>query len=91
LTQTLSKHKKWVWDAVFSLDGAYLVSASSDGTARLWDLASGDALRVYSGHHKAVVCPLPVLPVVVREHGEANRAGRDTCLPKSMDEDEVPE
>jgi G protein beta subunit-like protein len=30
------------------------VTASSDCTARLWDLATGDAIRVYSGHHKAV-------------------------------------
>ena len=49
-------HQKWVWDCVFSVDGAYLVTASSDCSARLWDLASGEAIRVYSGHHKSVVC-----------------------------------
>ena len=45
-------HTKWVWDCVFSVDAAYLVTASSDCTARLWDLSTGDAIRVYSGHHK---------------------------------------
>ena len=35
---------------------AYLVTASSDGSARLWDCSSGEAIRVYNGHHKAVVC-----------------------------------
>lgn len=45
-------HSKWVWDCVFSVDAAYLVTASSDCTARLWDLSSGEAIRVYSGHHK---------------------------------------
>ena len=38
------------------VDAAYLVTASSDCAARLWDLATGDAIRVYSGHHNAVVC-----------------------------------
>ena len=52
----LAGHQRWVWDCVFSVDGAYLVTASSDCSARLWDLASGEAIRVYSGHHKAVVC-----------------------------------
>jgi WD domain, G-beta repeat len=47
-------HSKWVWDCVFSVDAAYLVTASSDCTARLWDLSSGEAIRVYSGHHKVI-------------------------------------
>lgn len=49
-------HQRWVWDCVFSVDAAYLVTASSDCSARLWDLSSGDAIRMYSGHHKAAVC-----------------------------------
>ena len=56
LKQTLKGHQKWVWDCVFSVDAAYLVSASSDCTACLWDLSNGDAIRVYSGHGKAVCC-----------------------------------
>lgn len=49
-------HQRWVWDCVFSVDAAYLVSASSDCTARLWDLSTGEAIRMYTGHHKACVC-----------------------------------
>ena len=49
-------HQRWVWDCVFSVDAAYLVTASSDCSARLWDLSTGDAIRMYSGHHKAAVC-----------------------------------
>jgi G protein beta subunit-like protein len=41
---------------VFSVDAAYIVTASSDTTARLWDCGTGEAIRVYSGHHKAAVC-----------------------------------
>lgn len=47
-------HKRWVWDCVFSVDAAYLVTASTDATARLWDLGSGEAIRVYSGHQKGL-------------------------------------
>ena len=49
-------HQRWVWDCVFSVDAAYLVTASSDCSVRLWDLSTGDAIRMYSGHHKASVC-----------------------------------
>eukprot|EP00271_Cylindrocystis_brebissonii_P004921 TRINITY_DN1685_c0_g1_i1.p1 TRINITY_DN1685_c0_g1~~TRINITY_DN1685_c0_g1_i1.p1 ORF type:complete len:317 (+),score=48.22 TRINITY_DN1685_c0_g1_i1:223-1173(+) len=56
LEKTLTGHQRWVWDCVFSVDGAYLVTASSDMTSRLWEISSGEAIRVYSGHHKATVC-----------------------------------
>ena len=36
------------------MDAAYLVTASTDATARLWDLGSGEAIRVYSGHQKGL-------------------------------------
>jgi G protein beta subunit-like protein len=52
--KTLSGHARWVWDAVFSADSAYLVTASSDNSARLWDLNAGETIRTYTGHHKAV-------------------------------------
>ena len=54
--KTLLGHQRWVWDAVFSADSAYLVTASSDQTARLWDVAQGETIRHYTGHHKAVIC-----------------------------------
>ncbi|KDQ16207.1 hypothetical protein BOTBODRAFT_54041 [Botryobasidium botryosum FD-172 SS1] len=56
LEKTLQGHQRWVWDAAFSADSAYLVTASSDHVARLWELSSGDTVRQYNGHHKAVVC-----------------------------------
>ncbi|XP_042496968.1 target of rapamycin complex subunit LST8 isoform X2 [Telopea speciosissima] len=56
LEKTLIGHQRWVWDCVFSVDGAYLITASSDTTARLWTMATGEAIRVYQGHHKATVC-----------------------------------
>lgn len=32
-------HQRWVWDAVFSAVSHYLVTASSDKTATLWDVS----------------------------------------------------
>jgi G protein beta subunit-like protein len=45
-----------VWDAVFSADSLYLVSASSDQSAKLWDLRTGEVARHYSAHNLAVTC-----------------------------------
>ncbi|QRW26965.1 diacylglycerol kinase catalytic domain-containing protein [Rhizoctonia solani] len=55
LDKTLHGHQRWVWDAAFSADSAYLVTASSDHVARLWELSSGETVRQYNGHHKAAV------------------------------------
>jgi len=56
LDKVLKGHQRWVWDAAFSADSAYLVTASSDHVARLWELSSGETVRQYNGHHKAAVC-----------------------------------
>lgn len=56
LDKVLSGHGRWVWDAAYSADSAYLVTASSDHTARLWDCSTAEAIRHYNGHQKAVVC-----------------------------------
>ncbi|KAF9458669.1 WD40 repeat-like protein [Collybia nuda] len=45
--RTLMGHQRWVWDCAFT---------SSDHTARLWEMASGETVRQYNGHHKAAVC-----------------------------------
>jgi G protein beta subunit-like protein len=55
LTRARAAPARQVWDATFSADSAYLVTASSDQTARLWDLAQGETIRHYTGHHKAVI------------------------------------
>jgi len=56
LAKTLAGHQRWVWDCVFSADSAYLVTGSSDHSARLWELGTGETIRQYTGHHKAVCC-----------------------------------
>jgi RNA polymerase sigma factor (sigma-70 family) len=46
----LEGHKEPVLGVVFSPDGKRALSASSDGTVRLWDLATGKELRRLIGH-----------------------------------------
>lgn len=54
--KVLKDHQRWVWDAVFSADSSYLVTACSDHHPRLWDLRTGDLVRTYQGHNLAVTC-----------------------------------
>jgi WD40 repeat protein len=53
-TTDLAGHRLTVTSVAFSPDGKRLVSASRDGDAILWDVASGRALRVLRGHFGAV-------------------------------------
>ena len=46
----LSGHTGSVDSAAFSPDGKLVVTASDDGTARIWDVASGRSLHTLSGH-----------------------------------------
>lgn len=43
-------HTDRVHDARFSPDGRYVLTASDDHTARLWDTQTGQELRQFSGH-----------------------------------------
>ena len=41
--------------AVFSQNGAWMLTASFDETAKLWDVESGECLKTFEGHHGAVL------------------------------------
>ncbi|KAK4472847.1 hypothetical protein MN116_004060 [Schistosoma mekongi] len=46
----------WVWDCAFSADSRFLLTATSDGIARLWNLETGEVLVEYKGHQRAITC-----------------------------------
>lgn len=54
LISTLSGHNNWLWDAAFSADSSFILTGSSDNTARLWDMTAGEVICIYSGHSKAI-------------------------------------
>lgn len=51
----LSGHEHWVTWCSFSPDGTRLATSSLDQTARIWDVASGQAVAVLRGHDAQVM------------------------------------
>src|SRR5262245_55249646 len=47
-------HAGYVFSAVFSADGRYVISGSDDSTIKLWDTATGALIRTLQGHSDAV-------------------------------------
>jgi guanine nucleotide-binding protein subunit beta-2-like 1 protein len=48
----LTGHKHFISDVQLSMDGQYAISASWDGSCRLFDLATGDCTRQFHGAKK---------------------------------------
>jgi WD40 repeat protein len=47
---SLEGHTSSIWEVVFSPDGKFLASASSDYTIKLWDVSNNSCIRTLSGH-----------------------------------------
>ena len=55
LIRTLTGHTNAVTAVAMTPDGARALTASRDGTARIWDLATGTALHTLTGHTAEVI------------------------------------
>ena len=55
LARILTGHDRPVSGVAFSPDGRLLATAGADGTARLWDPATGKHLRTLTGHDRSVL------------------------------------
>ena len=60
LAEAVLRHSEKIYSAIFSPDGRYIVSASWDCTARIWNTATGDCQAVLQWLKKLFKC-LPVL------------------------------
>jgi len=58
----LTGHSAPVQAAVFSPDSAYVLSGSEDGTAKLFEVATGDVVRTYRGSNTSTVNALAFSP-----------------------------
>ena len=54
LIRTLSGHTSYVWGCAFSPSGSFIVSASGDGTLKVWDARTGEEQRTLCGHTASV-------------------------------------
>lgn len=72
------RHSDRVNSMVYSPDGAKLVTASRDGTARVWDLGNGRELLSYRGH----AAPGKVTPEKPAEPSAALRVAAVAWQPK---------
>jgi len=55
IVQTLTGHKKGVWDCAFSPVDKLLVSASGDKTVKVWNLTNGNCIATLQGHLTSLV------------------------------------
>src|SRR6185436_6011055 len=54
LGRTLDGHEDWVTGCAVTADGRRVVSASADGTLKIWDLEAGRVLATLEGHGDVV-------------------------------------
>jgi WD40 repeat protein/transcriptional regulator with XRE-family HTH domain len=69
-------HAADLWNGDFSPDGKYLVTSSSDKTARIWDLAAGKTIHVFSDGNNGLewVAFSPNGKYIVTADGSGNSA-----------------
>jgi WD40 repeat protein len=54
LVRKLMGHTGWINGLAFAADGKHAVSASDDGTARMWEIETSKLVQTFKGHQGAV-------------------------------------
>ncbi len=54
LLDSIENHADWVFDVNFSANGRYVVTASRDKSAKVWDLKAKESLVTFQGHKEVV-------------------------------------
>ncbi|MFB2894059.1 NB-ARC domain-containing protein [Aerosakkonemataceae cyanobacterium BLCC-F50] len=52
---TLKGHSSWVWSIDFSPSGQIIASCGEDQTIRIWDVSTGECLRILQGHTSVIL------------------------------------
>ncbi len=52
--RVFSGHTGFIFDMDISPDGKFLATGSTDGTARIWDLSTGETVQILSAHTDAI-------------------------------------
>nr|WP_176704968.1 hypothetical protein [Arthrobacter sp.]AXV46583.1 hypothetical protein pA58H2_p37 [Arthrobacter sp.] len=88
LLSTLGGHTDSVTAVAITPDGTRAITTSHDGTARLWDLATGTTLHTLEGHTRSVVAvavtpdgPAPSPPVGMAPPGSGTWPPAPPCTP----------
>ncbi|MHB2016328.1 MAG: protein kinase domain-containing protein [Candidatus Xenobia bacterium] len=72
---TIMAHQAPIWDVAISQDGSQAVTASDDGSLRVWDSSNGQCLATLEGHDAAVFAV-----VLTADGKKAISAGDDTSV-----------
>jgi WD40 repeat protein len=51
-----ARNNDWIWSLTFSPNERILASCGFDHTIKLWDIASGECIKVLSGHGSTINC-----------------------------------
>ncbi|MEK9754602.1 MAG: hypothetical protein VW338_15515, partial [Rhodospirillaceae bacterium] len=57
VVRAIKAHDKIIWSLAVSPDGRFVVSSSSDDTARVWHLATGDRIGIAAEADDILVAP----------------------------------
>jgi WD40 repeat protein len=62
LVREFHGHTNTIWNSAFTTDGRFVLTASADKSARMWDVRTGQQVRYFPGHASSSVSDVAVSP-----------------------------